>query len=97
MEYSYLLSVSGFLVIPAIVFYFLSRKHIDLRALAEMFLIYLPFALAFSFFGTYFRAWVFPPEALVGVYLWILPLEDLLFVIAAGILAISLYEFCRKR
>ena len=94
-NYIYTMIVSGF--IGAVVIMFLRRDLIKKSIIGGIFffVFYFLFTLLINFLfpGFFYRVWNL--ENLIGIFLWDVPLEELLWAFATGMLVAPIYEYLR--
>lgn len=101
--YSYMVYMAIFVWIPVSITIFRHygifkkySKPIRKMILFTVFAIYLPW----DNLAVYFNVWNYPADKVLGIYLFLSPIESLLFTIgvdlAVGFIAIIMYEQYRK-
>lgn len=93
MNLTYLLLALSMLVFP-ILLLFVKKTNFNqtikfaLPAVVITGLIFSVFATLFVIFG----AWIFNPEYLSGTFLWLIPIEELLFYMTSCLAGIAIYQ-----
>ncbi|AKV74120.1 MULTISPECIES: lycopene cyclase domain-containing protein [Metallosphaera] len=66
-------------------------------ALLKSILVVAPLYLFWDFLATYRDSWVFNPSYVLGVYVYNLPVEEVLFFVVTPFATIMIYDFLRGR
>jgi lycopene cyclase domain-containing protein len=91
--YFYLLSNLILLVIALLLEYIYHEhlfKHLAVR-LMWVFLFFI-LGLTWDIYGLYFRNWVFTGKGILGLYVWIVPIEDFLWLLIVPYFCLTVYK-----
>ena len=97
-NFSYLFYMALFCWVPLLILSLKYHRYLKkyYAVFIKLLLICLPLGIAWDNFGIYFRAWTFVAEKELGIHIFLMPIESLLFTITVAIIiclvTIVLYE-----